>query len=415
MANILIVSDQERLIAIFTSPGVLPDAKVCIARTIEQALAAQANGRYRFILIQERLGEISGHMLAHRMAAGSTGKKPRIIMLGNWERNGDGSGKQVPTIHCDGLSDEQIAAAAREMLAGHEQKPRSRRIKSKSQDPVGSDAGGIAPPPPTVNIADGVVEIGKAAAHTGDKAPQRETAAGTSPVGQARSRFQEELESVLGESGKEATTSPGKTSAPDKDFRPLPLTFELGTRTPAGQILKKTGRRKPLAIIFFAVAITIILALLTAKRMQKVSGIAETKGNTALPGVVKPPAGATPPKRELRALPSFIPVRSLDPEYGKSHAGWERYLTPAAEFRVYREGGVIRAIQVIDRSGQGVQAGLFSSALGEIASSRHYLVENRESKGAFQIEKGQLANGAKIIVYSHLPEHRVRALVIDLH
>lgn len=415
MANILIVSDQERLIAIFTSPGFLPDSEVCAARTIEQALAAQANGRYRFILIQERLGEISGHMLAHRMAAGSTGKKTRIIMLGNGERNGDGSGKQVQTIHCAGLSDEQIAAAAREILAGHEQKPRSRRIKPKNRDQAEPDTGDISPSPPTVDIVDDVVEIGKAAAHPGNQAPQRETAAGSSSGGQARSRFQEELESVLGESGKEATTSPEKPSAPGKDFSPSPLPVERGKRTPAGQILERAGGRKPLAIIFVAVAVTIVLALFAATRMQPPPGIVETKRKSTVPGVAKPPAEAIPPKRELRSLPSFIPVRSLEPGYGKSHAGWERYLTPATEFRVYREGGFIRAIQVIGRSGQGVQAGLFSSALDELASSRHYLVEKRESKGAFQIEQGQLANGAKIIVYRHLPDNRVRALVIDLH
>ncbi|MEA5113289.1 MAG: hypothetical protein VB050_04610 [Geobacteraceae bacterium] len=415
MANILIVSDQERLIAIFTSPGFLPDAKVRAARTIEQALAAQANGRYQFIFIQERLGEISGHILAHRVAAGSTGKKPRIIMLANGERNGDGSGKQVQTIRCAGLSDEQIASAAREILAGQERKPRSRRTRSKSQDQAEPDAGHISTPLPTVETVADLVEIAKVAAQPGNKPLPRETVADSAPDGQARSRFQEELDSVLGENGNEALTTPEKPSASDKDSSPAPLLVKWGKEPLAQRILKRVDGRKPLAKILVAVTVAIILALFAATKMHKAPGIAKTGAKKTLPGFAKATVDATPPKKELRSLPSFIPLSSLDSGYGKSHPGWERYLTPAAEFRVYRERGIIRAIQVIDRSGQGVQTGLFTSALNEIASSQHYLIEGRENKGSFQIEKGQLANGAKIIVYRHSPGSRVKALVIDLH
>jgi len=121
-----------------------------------------------------------------------------------------------------------------------------------------------------------------------------------------------------------------------------------------------------------------------------------------------------PPATALRSLPSFIPVQAPDAGYGKTHPGWELYLNPAAEFRVYRDKGAIRAIQVIDRGKGGVAPGLFESALTEMAGSSRYLVETREVKGSYSIERGRLQNGAGVIVYRKEPGQKVKAFVVEV-
>ena len=114
------------------------------------------------------------------------------------------------------------------------------------------------------------------------------------------------------------------------------------------------------------------------------------------------------------ALPSFLPRQAADRDYGKANPGWERYQGPVTEFRIFREKGLIRALQIIDRGGQGISPGLLSSVLTEIAGSRHYVVETTEQKGTYQVEKGSVLTGGRIIVYRKVPEQSVKAFVLDL-
>jgi flagellar FliL protein len=53
-------------------------------------------------------------------------------------------------------------------------------------------------------------------------------------------------------------------------------------------------------------------------------------------------------------LPDFIPRYGLDKNYGTANPGWDRYKGQVTEFKVFRENGAIKAIQIIDRGGQGV-------------------------------------------------------------
>ena len=412
MAHILLISDQERLIQILTSPGFVPGASVHAARTIEQALEMLAHGRYRFVLIQERLGELSGRMVAHRLAAESTDRKTRVIMLGGDDRDTGISGKHLQTIHCSGLNNDEKAATAREYLAGQERTPKRRRDKPKDQAGRGPAAVCVAIPQPLVEMADDIVKIGTASAQPAGRPAATITADDSEP---AKSLFQEKLESMLDETADTARTTQPRKTAEDRAGRPAPLLVTWGKAPLAERICKRIAGRNPLAMILAAAVIAVILASVTATLRNRDSGLSRSDRKPATPGTLKTPAESLTPGRGLSAVPSFVPQSSLDTAYGKNHPGWERYQTAATEFRVYRQGGAIRAIQIIDRSGKGVPPGLFTSALNEIASSRHYLVEGKERKGSFLIEKGQLAQGAKIIVYRHMPDNRVKALVIDLH
>lgn len=406
MANILLVSDQERLVALFTSPGFLPEAKIHVARTIEQAFAAQPRDGFRFILIQERLGELSGQMVAYRIAAGSKGKKPRIVLLATDEKSGNGSGKQVQSIQCAGMSGDDIAAAARGLLSGPERKPGSRRNKPKKPAGAEPGAGRIITPPPVTEMVDDVVELGTTAAHPGATPRARSET--------ATPNFQEKLDSVLTKTAAVAFSATPEASATHVESRPAPLLVNVDREGIAGRILKLMAGRKPAAMVIATVAATTMLALFAVIKLHKAPINAGPGNSTTVRGSATSPDRAVPAKKELRTLPSFVPPRSLDKDYGKNHPGWERHLTPTAEFRIYRERGTLREILVIDRSGKGMQEGLFASVLNEISSNRNYLVEKREIRGSFQVDTGQLANGARVIVYRHVPGNRVKTLVIDL-
>jgi len=415
VTHILLVADQERLIQILASPGFVPGATVHVARTIEQALEVLAQGRYRFVLIQERLGELSGRIVAHRMTAQSTDKKTRIIMLCADDRDAVISGKQLQTIHCTGLSEEEIAATAREYLAGQVRTPKSRRNRTKDQAGKDPAADHAALPQPPVEMTDDVVRIGTVSARPAGRPATTITAGGTAGCEPAKSLFQEKLDSMLTEAAGSARPMQPRKAAEDRAGRPAPLLVTWGKEPFAARMFKRLAGRKPQAMFLAAAAIAVVLASATATLRNRDTGFSGNGRKPADKTSVVTPAESLTPDRGMSAVPSFIPQSSLDTAYGKSHPGWERYLTAATEFRVYRQGRSIRAVQIIDRSGKGVPTGLFTSALNEIASSPHYLVEGRERKGSFLMEKGQLAQGAKILVYRHIPDNRVKALVIDMN
>jgi hypothetical protein len=125
------------------------------------------------------------------------------------------------------------------------------------------------------------------------------------------------------------------------------------------------------------------------------------------------PQVSSPEQQHRTALPSFIPNLAPDAQYAKANPGWERYIGTAAEFRIFREKNIIRAMQVLDRSEQGFSTQFFNSVLKEMTGSPNYVVESKEQKGNFSVEKGQLAINAKIIIYRKQPGAQVKAFVVD--
>jgi hypothetical protein len=155
---------------------------------------------------------------------------------------------------------------------------------------------------------------------------------------------------------------------------------------------------------------TLLLLFLMLRPGKQTAPVGAGKPLAPPPGAAARPPVSVP--RRIVTLPSTVSGRP-DPAYGKSHRGWERYLNPAAEFRVYRENGSIRALQVMGRSGHGISALLFESTLKEIAGSSGYVVETRTRQGNYLVEKGRLKNGAGIIIYRREPDRLVRAFVVD--
>jgi hypothetical protein len=117
----------------------------------------------------------------------------------------------------------------------------------------------------------------------------------------------------------------------------------------------------------------------------------------------------------LAKLPSFIPREGHDRDYGKSHPGWERYRGARTEFKVYRDGTAIRAIQAIDRSGVGSPETFFRGALGQMTNTREFTLESKETQGKFRVEKGSVTGGARLVIYRTVPKGAIRAFVVHFN
>ncbi|QOX77805.1 hypothetical protein FY034_02235 [Trichlorobacter lovleyi] len=113
-----------------------------------------------------------------------------------------------------------------------------------------------------------------------------------------------------------------------------------------------------------------------------------------------------------RSLPSFIPKEGLDPAYGKDNPGWENYRGQTNEYRVFREkGGAIKAIQIIDRSGAGIQESFYTSTLKELAGATAMRPTSSEIKEGYEIRRGDLA-GLQLVQYRDAQGGRMRGFVI---
>jgi hypothetical protein len=132
------------------------------------------------------------------------------------------------------------------------------------------------------------------------------------------------------------------------------------------------------------------------------------------PGITSHPAAqlaAAEPAQKYR-LPNSVPLDALDPAYSEAHPGWQRYKGQTLEFRVFRQGGAVRAIQVIAPQGKVIPEQFFGSFLGEIAGKEPLTVQTSESKSGSFIERGTLGSVAEIVMYRQKPAGAMRALVV---
>ncbi len=107
-----------------------------------------------------------------------------------------------------------------------------------------------------------------------------------------------------------------------------------------------------------------------------------------------------------------MPLSGLDPSYGKEHPGWESYRGATSEYRVFREpDSTIKAIQVIDRSGSGMQESFYISALKELAGATAMRTTSSEIKEGYEIRKGEVA-GLQLVQYRDAQGGRLRGFVV---
>jgi len=419
VVHILLLADQERLIRIFTGSGALSGAEVRVESRVEQALAALSSATPDFLFIQERLGEVSGAVIAHRLETELKEKKTRVVLFGDPSGAAVPAGKTGPALLDASLSDEELARAVQQTIAAPGAGPGKRRRPHRKQQSAGSSETVSAPPAPSLptdSIAD-IVQIGGKGSSPAQDTATRQGFSSPADAALARSRFQEHLENALdGPPAMESRPEPPSVGSPGGPSEPSagPIKVTWGKPPRYAGILARAAKSKGRAIGLFVIACVAILLLRQVFRPAKppagnVSGLKAGQGTGE---VARQPL--SPPATVLRSLPSFIPVQAPDTGYGKTHPGWERYLNPSAEFRVYRDKGAIRAIQVIDRGKGGIAPGLFESALTELAGSSSYLVETREGKGSYIIERGRLKNGAGVIVYRKEPGQKVKAFVVDV-
>lgn len=135
------------------------------------------------------------------------------------------------------------------------------------------------------------------------------------------------------------------------------------------------------------------------------SAIAENKGG-------KDKSATVPGTPRLKTLPEFIPRSGIDKGYSAANPGWERYKGQVTEFKVFREGEYIKAIQVIDRGGKGVPDSFMKGVLRQLTNAPAFVPSSSEKNDGYEIQRGQIAENLKIVYYRDAEGGRLRAFVV---
>lgn len=137
------------------------------------------------------------------------------------------------------------------------------------------------------------------------------------------------------------------------------------------------------------------------------SGVRATSEN-----ITTIPTAADSSRRDNR-LPSCIPLNAPGNVNSSGHSGWNSYGTSAMEFRVFREGGVVRAIQVLARKGKVIPDDFFASFISEISNRDPFKIISTNYKKRCVIEKGFAGKVAEIIRYRNKPDGTTTAFVVS--
>ncbi|NVN89997.1 MAG: hypothetical protein HXX11_05270 [Desulfuromonadales bacterium] len=136
-----------------------------------------------------------------------------------------------------------------------------------------------------------------------------------------------------------------------------------------------------------------------------ISTIAESQGSKqqkpSAPAVARP-----------TVLPDFIPRGGLDKGFGAANPGWELYRGVVTEFKVFREGTAIKAIQIIDRGGQGIPETFMKGVLGHLAKQASFSPTSSEKKEGYDIQRGQVAGNLSAVFYRDAQGGKLRAFVV---
>ena len=130
---------------------------------------------------------------------------------------------------------------------------------------------------------------------------------------------------------------------------------------------------------------------------------------------VAKPVAKPAEKAGVKSLPPVVSQAVLDTAYGKTHPGWQRYLSNGIEYKLFKEAGVYRALQVLARNGESIPEQLFKRALLEFGGTESYRLKPSGEKGKYLVEQGETKSGKVLTLYRSKADHRMKAFVLYYH
>ncbi|HOP39437.1 MAG TPA: hypothetical protein PLI53_00185 [Geobacteraceae bacterium] len=118
-------------------------------------------------------------------------------------------------------------------------------------------------------------------------------------------------------------------------------------------------------------------------------------------------------QRKIVDLPAWIPPATRDPSYREGHPGWERYLLPEYDVRVFREGPPIKALQVIARTEKGVSGAFLLSVLEGFGYKGPLPSGSERKKDNFLVRSVKLDGFGELVTYREEGASSLKAFILE--
>ncbi|MRR05758.1 MAG: hypothetical protein EG828_02255 [Deltaproteobacteria bacterium] len=141
---------------------------------------------------------------------------------------------------------------------------------------------------------------------------------------------------------------------------------------------------------------------------------------------VRPPSPASKPSVADRSapsavtitvddngLPSFLRSDWRDPLYPSQHPGWERFLSPEVDFRLFREKGTIKALQGISRKQAGMSEAFLVDLLKQCGFNGPLPQGTVKLKNGILVKSVVLPGGAELVTYQEQEAPQLKGFVLE--
>lgn len=426
--ELLVITDIPRMTALFERVALVCPG-LTLVNDIHRGIEDLDRRRPDLVIFQNRLSGLSADILHKHLKSRLGGRKTRFVLISTSEALDVELSARFDAILDPALDDAQLEQTIVRLtgLAGHQERPLSPETDACAPDPAKPAM------PDEAQISSGAGDQ-----QTGDTFPlalpidlsqENEEPPETPLVYELPRRpgrkIVSEFSLQLEQQGADHLQQP----APQEVFEEPPVRRDLHQMPyliADSDIVQPWYRRTAPLLV----GATLVLVLAVSVVQYRAGKTPAEQPETAITGAstVQQPVSssiigtsATDAARQNlashgggrpRNLPGFVPRDGHDPAYGKQHPGWELYLGATSEHRVFREAdGSIKAVQIIDRSGAGIQESFYTSVLKELAGATAMRPTSSEVKEGYEIRRGEVA-GLQLVQYRDAQGGRLRGFVI---
>jgi hypothetical protein len=398
MLNIFVISSDKRVESLLRHFQPFFKSKIRSASDFDNGLKEVFENRPSVVFIQSMIGTVSGETVSRHIKSLLGTESPRIVFMGD----SDSSGKKG-TSWCDDWirisdSEQQMQQDFAELF--ERCFPQDWREIREEMEKTASTVADIVPE--TLFSEESISADVSSLHREGDDA-------GSCLTGDAA---EEPLQEKSGASAADI-------SAVDKDFfdnevfhsdQNLYGDFSLESDIPR-------TRRRPLVRLLAAVLLLAAAGVGVYYWMLRNDGIqmpATQPPSASKSAVADRPA--SPPattKGDIKGLPSFVRREWRDPLYTSQHPGWERYVSPETEFRIFRENGTIKALQGISRGQGGMSEDFLVHILKQFGLNGPLPVAREDLKNGFLVKSSVFPGGTELVTYQEQGGSQLKAFVVE--
>jgi hypothetical protein len=403
MLHIFIISNDVRVEKLIEFFQPYFKTKIRRASDFDQGLQEVFENRPSVVFIQSTIGSVSGETVARHIKSLLGSGSPRIVFMGE---EGARTGRKAAW--CDDWisisdSEQKLHRDFSKLLNDYyplDWSEVSREMeKSVSRQPdavAGSDT----------------IQVTEKLAETASAVVQAVSDTSLAPV---------EMKAITSEGTAEATAFTDLPLAPEETEPPFEIFpddsnpyQDLSPAPDYSQRKKRTSVTLRLGLLILFLLILSGGWFLLRKMLENRPAIPVIQ-HPAANGVQQQGSSLHPPSTEaitVRELPSFLRRDWRDGAYSASHPGWERYLSPEYDFRIFREKNSIKAIQVIARGNGQVPDTYLATVLREFGLPHSQSMGVSERKGGLLVQRTTIQGKAELVLYRSDGDGRIKAFVL---